>query len=148
MWHVSSRSSVATLRTAIHLLLTYFYIVHVVCNCYLIMSCRSKLQSGSAILVPPCSGCPEKGGRMALHWSAPHTTQMSFGWNLRAPRTIGLHCARGWPVRDAALSQINVLKKLQCIHRWRIKNRKKIIRKVTLLTITSPECQRDAEWPY
>ena len=26
MWHVSSRSSVATLRTAIHLLLTYFFL--------------------------------------------------------------------------------------------------------------------------
>jgi len=28
MWHVSSRSGVATLRTAIHLLLTYFLAAH------------------------------------------------------------------------------------------------------------------------
>jgi len=33
MWHVSSRSSVATLRTAIHLLLTYHkYAVTLPCN--------------------------------------------------------------------------------------------------------------------
>ena len=30
MWHVSSRSGVATLRTAIHLLLTYMYL-HIYC---------------------------------------------------------------------------------------------------------------------
>jgi len=31
MWHVSSRSGVATLRTAIHLLLTYLLRLHVHC---------------------------------------------------------------------------------------------------------------------
>jgi len=75
------------------LLLTYFYIVHVVCNCYLIMSCRSKLQSGSAILVPACPGCPEEGGRMALHWSAPYKQLRcrlgeTCGLTTRIPRTV------------------------------------------------------------
>ena len=28
MWHVSSRSGVATLRTAIHLLLTYYHLYY------------------------------------------------------------------------------------------------------------------------
>jgi len=32
MWHVSSRSGVATLRTAIHLLLTYFYFTYFYTN--------------------------------------------------------------------------------------------------------------------
>ena len=36
MWHVSSRSGVATLRTAIHLLLTYTFDLHqIFCACYL-----------------------------------------------------------------------------------------------------------------
>jgi len=35
MWHVSSHSSVATLRTAIHLLLTY---LHTLCTCMLFQS--------------------------------------------------------------------------------------------------------------
>jgi len=30
MWHVSSHSGVATLRTAVHLLLTYLLIIHLV----------------------------------------------------------------------------------------------------------------------
>ena len=48
MWHVSSRSSVATLRTAIHLLLTYL----------LAVSCSSKIQIGFTFLVPAYPGSP------------------------------------------------------------------------------------------
>ena len=48
MWHVSSRSSVAILRTAIHLLLTYL----------LTVSCSSKIQIGFTFLVPAYPGNP------------------------------------------------------------------------------------------
>jgi len=50
MWHVSSRSGVATLRTAIHLLLTYL----------LTVSCFSKIQIGFTFLVPVHPGSPGK----------------------------------------------------------------------------------------
>jgi len=48
MWHVSSRSGVATLRTAIHLLLTYL----------LSVSCFSKIQIDFTFLVPAHPGIP------------------------------------------------------------------------------------------
>jgi len=48
MWHVRSRSVVATLRTAVHLLLTYLLMLQVVKNS--VAACDGRLKVGQRIL--------------------------------------------------------------------------------------------------
>jgi len=62
MWHVSSRSGVATLRTAMHLLLTYLLITAAKQKSYQTAHCNIKsavltlLISSSVVVTQECNG--------------------------------------------------------------------------------------------
>jgi len=83
MWHVSSRSGVATLRTAIHLLLTYFYIVHVVCKLF------SPLLARAATAISSCLAAVNSKV-VLLFWYLPARVVLKKegGWHcIGQPRT-------------------------------------------------------------
>ena len=82
MWHMSSRSGVATLRTAIHLLLTYFYIVHVVCNVF------SPLLARAASAISSCLAAVNSKV-VLLFWYLPARVVLKkeVGWHIGQPRT-------------------------------------------------------------
>ena len=82
MWRVSSRSGVATLRTAIHLLLTYFYIVHVVCKFFSPLLARAASATSSCLAAV-------NSKVVLLFWYLPARVVLKkeVGWHIGQPRT-------------------------------------------------------------